>query len=53
MVKKFYCYSNKIDCKPVDYKNAKEAKIHEPVDYAKNPEEYCGMTISDNPYYDY
>ena len=33
--------------------NAKEAKIHEPVDYAKNPEEYCGMTISDNPYYDY
>ena len=32
--------------------NAKEAKIHEPKDYKKDPEEYCGMTISDNPYYD-
>ena len=30
--------------------NAKEAKIHEPKDYKKDPEEYCGMTISDNPY---
>ena len=32
--------------------NAKEAGIHDPVDYAKKPEEYCGMTITDNPYYD-
>jgi hypothetical protein len=32
--------------------NAKTANIYDPVDYKKNPEEYCGMTISDNPFYD-
>ena len=32
--------------------NAKEAKIHDPVNYKENPAEYCGMTITDNPYYD-
>jgi len=32
--------------------NAKEAGIYSPVDYKKYPEEYCGMTINDNPYYD-
>jgi len=32
--------------------NAKEAGIYEPVDYKKNPREYCGMNITDNPYYD-
>ena len=32
--------------------NAKEAGIHEPVDYSKKPQEYCGMQIHDNPYYD-
>ncbi len=32
--------------------NAKEAGIYDPVDYKKKPAEYCGMTISDNPYYD-
>ena len=32
--------------------NAKEAKIHQPVDYKSEPAEYCGMTITDNPYYD-
>ncbi len=32
--------------------NAKDANIHFPQDYAKNPQEYCGMTINDNPYYD-
>lgn len=32
--------------------NAKESGIYHPVDYKKNPEEYCGMTINDNPYYD-
>ena len=32
--------------------NAKEANIHNPVDYKKNPQEYCGMKIHDNPYYD-
>lgn len=31
---------------------AKEANIYNPVDYKKSPKEYCGMTISDNPYYD-
>jgi len=32
--------------------NAKDAGIHNPVDYKKNNKEYCGMTIHDNPYYD-
>ena len=32
--------------------NAKKAGIYSPVDYKKYPEEYCGMTINDNPYYD-
>ena len=32
--------------------NAKEAGLHEPVDYKKKPQEYCGMKIHDNPYYD-
>tara|TARA_Y100000992_G_C21257753_1_gene489485 strand:+ start:519 stop:1118 length:600 start_codon:yes stop_codon:yes gene_type:complete len=32
--------------------NAKEAGIHKPSDYKKNPKEYCGMKITDNPYYD-
>ncbi len=32
--------------------NAKDAKIHLPVDYKSTPREYCGMTINDNPYYD-
>ena len=32
--------------------NAKSAGIYDPVDYKKNPKEYCGMKINDNPYYD-
>jgi len=32
--------------------NAKQANIYDPIDYKKSPKEYCGMTISDNPYYD-
>jgi len=32
--------------------NAKEAGIYSPIDYKKSPQEYCGMTINDNPYYD-
>ena len=32
--------------------NAKEIGIYSPVDYSKNPTEYCGMDITDNPYYD-
>ena len=30
---------------------AKEAGIYNPVDYSVNNEEYCGMTISDNPFF--
>ena len=32
--------------------NAKDAGIHSPKNYKEEPQEYCGMTISDNPYYD-
>jgi hypothetical protein len=32
--------------------NAKDAGIHDPEDYKKNPKQYCGMKIHDNPYYD-
>jgi hypothetical protein len=32
--------------------NAKASGIYNPIDYKKNPKEYCGMTINDNPYYD-
>jgi hypothetical protein len=32
--------------------NAKAAGIYDPVDYKKQPQEYCGMKINDNPYYD-
>ena len=32
--------------------NAKEAGIHEPYDYKKDPKTYCGMKVTDNPYYD-
>ena len=31
--------------------NAKEAGLHEPIDYSKTPKEYCSMKITDNPYY--
>ena len=26
--------------------------VYEPVDYKKNNQRYCGMDITDNPYYD-
>jgi hypothetical protein len=32
--------------------NAKEAGIHEPIDYKEKPTTYCGMDIHDNPYFD-
>lgn len=32
--------------------NAIECGIYTSVDYKKNPVGYCGMTITDNPYYD-
>ena len=33
-------------------KEAKKENIYNPIDYKKNPQPYCGMTISDNPYFD-
>lgn len=33
--------------------NAKECNVHQPRDYKKDPVEYCGMDIHDNPYYDH
>lgn len=32
--------------------HAVKERLYTPIDYKKNPEPYCGMTISDNPYYD-
>ena len=26
-------------------------KIYNPIDYSKTPARYCGMNITDNPYY--
>jgi hypothetical protein len=33
-------------------KEAKNKNIYQPVDYKKNPQPYCGMNITDNPYFD-
>jgi hypothetical protein len=33
--------------------NAEKIDIYSPVDYKKEPARYCGMNITDNPYYDY
>ena len=33
-------------------KNAAKIGIYTPVDYKRKPKEYCGMKITDNPYYD-
>ena len=32
--------------------NAVEAKLYVPIDYKKNNVQYCGMKITDSPYYD-
>ena len=32
--------------------HAVELKLYTPVDYKKEPENYCGMDITDNPYYE-
>ena len=32
--------------------NAKEIGIYDPVDYKKKQVNYCGMQISDSPYFD-
>ena len=31
---------------------AKETGFHIPIDYKNKPQTYCGITITDNPYYD-
>jgi hypothetical protein len=33
-------------------KEAKKENIYQPIDYKKNPQPYCGMNITDNPYFD-
>jgi hypothetical protein len=33
--------------------NAQSAGLYKPVDYKKDPQAYCGMNITDNPYYDF
>uniref|UniRef100_A0A6C0HSE8 Uncharacterized protein n=1 Tax=viral metagenome TaxID=1070528 RepID=A0A6C0HSE8_9ZZZZ len=33
--------------------NAKSAGLYQSKDYKKKPVEYCGMKITDNPYYDF
>jgi hypothetical protein len=32
-------------------KEADKAKLYKPINYKKENEEYCGMTITDNPYF--
>lgn len=32
--------------------NAVKLNIYNPIDYKNTPQKYCGMNISDNPYYD-
>jgi len=32
--------------------NAKDAGIYKPMNYKSTPENYCGMQITDNPYFD-
>jgi|TARA_B110001450_G_scaffold257017_1_gene290288 hypothetical protein len=32
--------------------NAIKIQLYKPIDYKKNPVNYCGMKIHDNPYYD-
>jgi hypothetical protein len=33
-------------------KNAVDIGLYDPEDYKQNPKEYCGMKITDNPYFD-
>ena len=32
---------------------SKKINVYNPIDYKNNPARYCGMNITDNPYYDY
>ena len=31
--------------------NAKSAGVHKPIDYSKQPRKYCGLPITNNPYF--
>ena len=31
---------------------SKNINIYNPIDYKNQPQKYCGMMITDNPYYD-
>ena len=31
---------------------AKKIDVYEPIDYKNNPQTYCDMKITDNPYFD-
>jgi hypothetical protein len=33
--------------------HAVDIKIYNPIDYKNTPEDYCGLEITDNPYYDH
>ena len=33
--------------------NAEKAGIYKNIDYKETPQTYCGMEITDNPYFDY
>lgn len=33
--------------------NAVQHNMYEPIDYKRTPENYCGLEITDNPYYDH
>jgi hypothetical protein len=33
--------------------NAERAGVYKNIDYKESPKSYCGMTITDNPYFDY
>ena len=34
-------------------KESEKINIYNPIDYKKKPQEYCGISIRDNPYYDH
>ena len=40
------------ELRPFYWKNKEKINIYEPIDYKHNPQEYCGMTINDNPFFD-
>ena len=54
-----HCMTTSIGHKPEFWQNfkfllenAKDIEIYDPIDYKKNPKNFCGMTITDNPFFD-